>query len=78
MTIPSDLEAWQKLVMTGEIRDKFLEWTPEDVKEEVKTVELFEELYSFYTPHNHPDNNFSENLYCDEMLRALIIQRHYI
>lgn len=68
---------WIVLANSGEVRDKFLQWTPVDVKQ-VSSLEMLEALYAYYTPSFHPDGNLSEYGYCEEMLQAILIQYHFI
>ena len=70
-------KTWLILAMSGDVRAKFLEWTPEDVLE-IDSPQLLATLYAFYTPSSHPDANLSECCYCEEMLEAITIRIHYV
>ena len=72
-----DGETWQVLAWTGKVRAKFLRWTPDDIKI-IYSLSDLDRLYEYYTPSSHPDGNLTEFGYCEEMLRAITIQCHYI
>ena len=60
---------WRVLANTGYIREKYLRWTPEDVKE-IDDLDMLETLRSYYTPASQPQNHF-EVAYFDLMLEAV-------
>ena len=60
---------WRRLARTGYIREKFLYWSPEDIKECSDIEELM--YYRFYyTPHPPLRNPF-ERAFCSLMIEAI-------
>ncbi len=64
------MASWRVLAESGEVRDKFLRYNPEDI-EEIDDADTLVHLKKCYFPSSQPHNNFEFAL-CELMHEAIL------
>lgn len=60
---------WRTLANSGQIRQKYLRYDPDDVME-IDDIDMLQKLRNWYTPSSQP-RNFYEEAYFDIMVSAV-------
>ena len=69
---PEPKPEWRVLAESGRVREKFLTYSPEDVKE-IDDIDFLTELRGYYTPYSQPRNPI-EAAYLDLVVEAIDCQ----